>query len=63
MKMHSMMVNKRNRYRKDGGGGNQIDLNRIVRGVMKDKIKVKALDKELFPWAGYYFSAGLVSDS
>lgn len=56
--MHERMINKRDRYRSDGGGGNQIDLNAIVRRVMKGRIKVKALDKDLFPWAGYFFSAG-----
>ena len=56
--MHERMINKRDRYRSDGGGGNQIDLNAIVRRVMKGRIKVKALDKDLFPWGGYFFSAG-----
>ena len=55
--LHSRMVDRQGIPRK-GPGGNQIDMNRIIKKEMKGRLKVKVLDRDLFPWGSYFFYMG-----
>ena len=55
--LHRMMIERKGVARK-GGGGNQVEMNDIMKQKMRGQLKVNVLDRDLFPWGSYYFYMG-----